>query len=122
MIKVQGKVVSGKREGTKLGFPTANIKITNDVLPGIYAGYAKLAKDSSDDLEVLFYISADNKSIIECHILDFPEKDLYGSDISVRIVHKLRNVRKFSGLEDAVQQINKDVQEGKEWFKKQAKK
>lgn len=114
-MKFTGKVLRGKREGTKIGFPTANIEVLESTAPGIYAGYTSLKDQAKNNLPSIFYI-AEESQVIESHVFDFSNTDLYGSEISVEIVHKLRNVRKFSGLEEAREQIKKDELEARKWF------
>jgi riboflavin kinase/FMN adenylyltransferase len=120
-MKLTGKVVRGKQEGTKIGFPTANIRTGKSSDPGIYAGYADLDDGSLINRKAIFYISQDNSSVVECHILDFPKKDLYGDEITVEILHKLREVQEFSSLEEARAQIKKDELEAREWFSNRKK-
>lgn len=111
-MKISGKVFRGKREGSKIGFPTANIHVQGTIDPGIYAGYANL-KDA-EKLKSMIYVAND---VLECHIFDFPKKDLYKNEISVEILHKIRGAQKFTGLKEAQEQINKDEYEAREWFK-----
>jgi len=112
MTIVTGKVVRGKQEGTKLGFPTANIHFNGSLEPGIYTGYASI--ENKDALESIIYIA---DSILECHILDFTKKDLYDQEISVEVLDKIRGVREFSGLDEAREQIKEDVQKARVWFR-----
>lgn len=119
-MRFVGKVIRGKREGTRIGFPTANLHVDHNIKPGIYAGFADL--DPSDqnnlkDLNVLFYIPQDKKDLIECHILDFPKMDLYGREISIELIHKIRDVHEFSSLDEAARQIKIDEQTARDWFK-----
>lgn len=110
--KISGKVFRGKREGSKIGFPTANIHIQETIEPGIYAGYANI--DAAEKLKSMFYVDND---VLECHIFDFPKNDLYESEISVEILHKIRGVQEFTSLEEAKYQISKDEIEARKWFK-----
>ncbi len=116
-MKFKGKVFKGKREGSATGYPTANIEIQQNIQPGIYTGYAGLSP--GDKMESVIYIAG---GILECHILDFSSKDLYGNEISVEISHKLRDAKKFSNLEEARQQIKKDEHEARKWFSNASKK
>lgn len=116
-MKFRGKVFKGNREGTKLGFPTANIRVAESIAPGIYAGYANLDEDASNKQKTLFYVSKNENNVIECHILDFPSRDLYDLEISGEILHKLRDVQRFSSLKEARKKIKQDEQEALEWFK-----
>lgn len=111
-MKITGKVFRGKREGSKIGFPTANIHIQETIEPGIYVGYASL--DAGEKLKSMIYTAND---VLECHIFDFPKKDLYENEISVEILHKIRGAQKFTGLKEAREQIKKDEYEAREWFK-----
>ncbi len=116
---VTGKVIRGKREGSKIGFPTANINVAESVEPGIYVGFTQIPSLYPDKkLNSLFYIPEDDTRRVESHILDFPNTDLYGSEISVEIIHKLRGVLNFSDLEEAQEQIKKDELKAREWFGK----
>ena len=114
-MKAKGRVIKGKREGTKIGFPTANVIIKKNVEPGIYAGYVTVPDSSR--LESIFYV-AEGKNVVECHILDFPKRDLYDADISVDLKHKLRDVQQFTDLEIAKKQITHDEKKAREWFRK----
>lgn len=121
-MKISGKVFRGEREGSKIGFPTANIRAENNMEPGIYAGYSTLDESAIvatkiKNLKSLFYISKSDNSLIECHILDFPKRDLYDSEISVEILYKLRDVQEFASLKAASEQIKKDELEARKWFK-----
>lgn len=117
LMKIFGTVIKGKREGTKIGFPTANLKTEKAVEPGIYAGYVNLTAESLIDQKAIFYVSEDDSRIVECHILDFPKRDLYESEISVEILYKLRDVQEFASLKAASEQIKKDELIARKWFK-----
>lgn len=116
-MNFEGNVIKGRGEGAKTGFPTANIKVKEASESGIYAGYVNLIEDNSANLKALFYIPEDDRNLIECHILDFEERDLYGCRISVRLIYKIRNTRKFLSLKEANLQIKDDEQKAREWFK-----
>ena len=124
-MRFNGKVTRGKREGSKIGFQTANISVNHNMQPGIYTGFAALEENNqnvSTDLKALFYIPETNTSLVECHILDFPKKDLYDIEMSVEILHKLRDVQEFTGLKAASEQIKKDELKARQWFKNEANK
>ena len=116
-MKISGMVLRGKREGTKIGFPTANIMVEKAMEAGIYAGYASVPAGNSTRLKAIFYISDKNNRIAECHILDFPRKDLYDLKIDADITYKLREVQDFADLDEARRQIKKDELEARKWFK-----
>jgi riboflavin kinase/FMN adenylyltransferase len=119
---LQGKVVAGNSRGRSLGFPTANLSIAKDrLLPGdgIYATWAIVGDKR--------YMAATNvgvrptfsetKRVVEAFILDF-DGDLYGSDISVEFIERLRNERRFDTPEALVAQMHKDVEQTREILRK----
>lgn len=114
-MKFQGRVVRGKREGTKIGFPTANIEVGKKIEPGIYTGFTSILKTGPHDLPSMFYI-AQNSQVIESHILDFQAADLYGREISVNLKYKIRDVQVFNNLETAKEQISRDEKLARKWF------
>lgn len=113
-FKISGKIIHGKKLGTKMGIPTANIAIdTNYVIPrfGVY--------DSTVIIDGAAHKAATNvgknPSIensglrIESHILDFNE-DIYDKKIEL-ILHKfVRDELKFDTVEELFAQMSKDVE------------
>jgi riboflavin kinase / FMN adenylyltransferase len=116
--EVTGTVVRGRdRGGRLLGFPTANIKASDKACPknGVYAveilvkgklygGAANLGFNPT---------FADNVFSVEVYIFDFNE-NIYDERITVRFVQRLRDERRFSGIEELKQQIHLDVQRAKD--------
>lgn len=109
-----GMVVHGKKNGRKIGFPTANIQPCEPLklLPkdGIYA--VEVIVDNviyKGMLSIGLRPTIDDERIrtIEVNILDF-NRDIYGEYISVRLIRFLRDEWKFDGLETLRQQIIKD--------------
>lgn len=112
---LHGKVVGGKRLGRKLGFPTANIEASDPhkIIPkyGVYA--VKVFLNSSEYFGMLnigtrptFNRNADNRSI-EVNIFDF-NGDIYGSEITLMFIDKIRDEQKFENIEALVSQLEKD--------------
>lgn len=118
---IKGKVMHGKKLGRKLGFPTANLNpeeylvlpndgvyITETMIEGKrYKSVTSIGKNPTVDQS--------GKTNIETYILDFND-DIYGKDIEVFFVSRLRGEKKFSSLEELVSQIKKDVLQTKEYF------
>lgn len=112
---LNGTVVEGKQLGRKLGFPTANIETSdkNKIIPG-YGVYAVKVKLNGADYNGMLNIgtrptfnnNADNRSI-EVNIFDF-EGDIYGKEITLAFVGKIRDEQKFDNIEMLVNQLEKD--------------
>jgi riboflavin kinase/FMN adenylyltransferase len=111
---ISGRVVEGDKLGHKLGFPTANLDATNSIFPpnGVYSGCTKL---KGQFYRVALNIglrptvaSANPQLRVEAHLLDF-SGDLYGAELEVQIVAKLRDERRFGSPAELREQINKDV-------------
>lgn len=110
-----GEVVHGDKLGRKLGYPTANLKITNEekIIPGngIYAVYVSL--DNSTDkmkgmMSIGFRPTVDGKKrVAEVNIFDF-DKEIYGQNLTVYVKKYLREEVKFDGLDSLVKQIDQD--------------
>lgn len=112
---LHGTVVEGKQLGRKLGFPTANIEASdkNKIIPG-YGVYAVKVELNGNDYNGMLNIgtrptfnnNADNRSI-EVNIFDF-KGDIYGKEITLKFVGKIRDEQKFSNIEMLVNQLEKD--------------
>ena len=103
-MKMKGIVMKGKNRGKELGFPTANIVYSGDLESGVYAG-GVLAENKKYKAGI-FRDKANN--LIEAHILNF-SGDLYGQEIEVEILNKLREVVKFENEEELIKQIAEDI-------------
>ncbi|MFU8770471.1 MAG: riboflavin kinase, partial [Desulfotignum sp.] len=120
--QIRGKVIQGRsRGGSQLGFPTANIKLHDELCPkfGVYAvtvetvygnylGVANIGFSPTFD---------DHMFTIEVHILDF-DHDIYGTRIRVNMVARLRDEKKFSGIRELSEQIRKDIDIAKDLLEK----
>ncbi len=110
---LHGPVVVGFERGRSIGFATANVAIGNDraiPAPGVYATIAHLATGpapSVTNIGVRPTFDDGGGLSIECHIIDFDE-DIYGTDLRVEFVERLRGERKFEGIDALVKQIGKD--------------
>lgn len=112
--EIQGAVFRGDRRGHEFGYPTANI-LLGDTLHPAYGIYATLIQIEGEDQ---WHPAATNIGIrpmfevkegqIEAHILDFPDRDIYGKILRVRPVERLRGEAKFDSLDTLIAQIEKD--------------
>jgi riboflavin kinase/FMN adenylyltransferase len=114
-FEVSGLVVVGENRGKSLGFATSNLQVHPqlvDIKEGVYACWAQAAGQTwqavtnigvrptfGDDLD---------RPRIEAHLLDF-SGDLYGQEISLSFVHRLREEKKFTEISDLIAQIKADV-------------
>ncbi|MYE05817.1 MAG: bifunctional riboflavin kinase/FAD synthetase [Chloroflexi bacterium] len=110
---LHGPVVVGFKRGRSIGFPTANVAIGNDraiPAPGVYATIAHLESGpvpSVTNIGMRPTFDDGGGLSIECHIMDFDD-DIYGTDLRVEFVQRLRGERKFDGIDALVEQIGKD--------------
>jgi riboflavin kinase/FMN adenylyltransferase len=116
-FEARGKVVKGDQRGRLLGFPTANVEVSNRVCvpaDGVYAGWYDRPDGVPHPCAInlgrrpTFYEHADS-SLLEAHLLDF-DGDLYGETASIRFAHFLRSERKFDGIDALVEQLKHDVE------------
>ena len=109
-----GRVLAGDQVGHQLGFPTANLDVTNLVLPpnGVYAGCTKIAGQffrAAVNLGVRPTVAAGQPELrVEAHLLDF-SGDLYGAELELELGEKLRDEKKFSAASELSAQIARDV-------------
>ena len=115
-----GEVVHGDERGRELGFPTANL-VPDDVLAcpghGVYACVAESDTLASRPAAVSIGVRPTFKTgrgeLIEAYVLDF-EGDLYGSELRLRFLERLRGERRFEDPTALVEQMHRDVQRTRE--------
>jgi riboflavin kinase / FMN adenylyltransferase len=116
--QIRGKVVKGRsRGGSQLGFPTANIKLHDELCPrfGVYAVTVETIHGNFMGVANIGYSPTfdDHIFTIEVHILDF-DQDIYGTRIRVNMVARLRDETKFADIRELSDQIRKDIDTAKE--------
>ncbi len=117
-----GSVVSGKKIGRTIGFPTINTKPVDDkkLIPEIGVYFTKVLIDGSlyESVTNIGY-SPTLKNVthreIESFLLDF-DGDLYGSEVEIFFCKRLRDELYFSTKEELITRIDTDVAEAKEYF------
>jgi riboflavin kinase/FMN adenylyltransferase len=112
--QVRGTVVRGRdRGGRLLGYPTANLKLSDELCPkgGVYAVTVEYQGTTYDGAANIGYSPTfDNGEFsVEVHLLDFHE-DIYDQPIRVNFVQRLRGEQKFAGPEALAGQIKRDVE------------
>jgi riboflavin kinase/FMN adenylyltransferase len=119
-VGILGTVIRGRQKGKLIGFPTANVNPHHEVLPpcGVYAVRVGL---ENRRFKGVCYIGTrptfrrrtagdrqqQGRLYIEVHILNFKEK-IYGKDIEIRFIKKIRNEKKFSSVGGLAKQIRYD--------------
>lgn len=112
-VSVLGTVISGAKRGRALGYPTANINPHHEVLPvsGVYAvkifyrekeyrGICNIGTRPTFD-------NPEDNQTIEVHLFNF-KKDIYGQDLEIQFIRKIRDEKKFPSYSSLVEQIKKD--------------
>ncbi len=115
---VIGEVIKNKQLGKKLGFPTANIMLKEDMLMPKTAVYATSCFVDGTSYKSITNVGTcptvnDEKVGFETHIIDF-EDDLYGKEIKVEFHFKMRDIISFESTDDLCCQLKKDVLRRKE--------
>ncbi|MCD4689527.1 MAG: bifunctional riboflavin kinase/FAD synthetase [Desulfuromonadaceae bacterium] len=112
-----GRVVHGFKRGHKLGFPTANLQTEKELLPspGVYAVKVKRGAEVADGvLNVGHNPTFEAAGLsIEVHLLDF-DGQLYGEDLRVYFVERLRDERRFADSNQLVQAIGEDIKNARQ--------
>ena len=114
-------VIEGDKLGHKLGFPTANLNATGFVLPpnGVYAAHATVRGETHRAVLNIGQrptVTRPRPQLrVEVHLLDFTG-ELYGDEISVTFLARLRDERKFASLEELKAQIARDIAETRNAF------
>jgi len=110
--RTQGRVIRGRQLGRKLGYPTANmpLSVSPSPLNGIFAVRARWGdsgwRDGVANLGTRPAVGGAG-FLVEVHLFDF-DGDLYGQNMEVEYVKKLRNEEHFEDIDDLVRQMRED--------------
>jgi riboflavin kinase/FMN adenylyltransferase len=117
-----GKVIQGNQLGRTIGFPTANLQLndTTKIIPGNGVYFVKINYKNSRlngimNIGTRPTVSDVAENRIEIHIFDFSE-DIYGLDLEVEVLKKVRDEKKFDSIEQLSQQIEQDVLIARNYF------
>ena len=126
--QLAGQVVEGAKRGRTIGIPTANLAVDEQhavpgrgvyatwalVNPSPYVGAGRSRVDAVTNIGLRpTFENGPVRPSVEAHLLDF-SGDLYGQVIQLEFITRLREERKFSGVEALVQQIEQDIVEARE--------
>ncbi len=117
---VEGVIERGAQRGRTIGFPTANLKPHNRVIPkfGVYATATLVDgtwRRSITNIGVRPTFENDVEPSIETYIFDL-DQDLYGDVLRVRFLHRIRDERRFDGIDALTQQITRDTARAANYF------
>ncbi len=120
---ITGKVVEGAGRGKDLGFPTANLDVSDTlVVPrdGVYFGTVSIMDNNGSSLPSIINIGdnptfKDSKKWIETYIMDF-SKNIYNMKIKIRFLKRIRDEIKFKNGRELTAQIRKDIDEARLFF------
>jgi len=125
--EISGIVIRGRKLGTEIGFPTANLSVENKskLIPkdGIYCCTVDYKDKSYNGMLYIGdipTIGTDNPKSIEVNIFNFNE-DIYDKRISIKILHYLRDDKKFEGIESLKQQLIIDRDNSLKFFERYSK-
>lgn len=114
---LHGRVVTGAGRGEGLGFPTANLQVSSgQAIPpdGVYASLAHIDSSLYQSMTNIGRNPTFGKNVrtIESFLLDY-SGDLYGHELSVDFVSRLRDEIKFKSVEELKEQMTEDVRKGR---------
>ena len=132
-VTVRGPVVEGDRRGRELGYPTANIPTRSTAVPadGVYAGWLRVidgpGKGLGEDESMPAAISVganptfagERDRRVEAYVIDRGDLDLYGREVEVVFVHRLRGMARFASAEELVEAMGRDVEQARELLRGQ---
>jgi riboflavin kinase / FMN adenylyltransferase len=112
---LEGTVVEGDERGRKLGFPTANIVPSDDLVcpgHGVYAAFAD-GRPAAVNVGVRPTFETGRGLLVEAYLIDF-DGDLYGRTLRIAFISRLRGERRFAGVEELIAQMHRDVEAARE--------
>lgn len=121
-FSLEGVVIKGEGRGKKIGFPTANIQVSSDlIIPqnGVYVTrtiHQGMTYQSVTNIGNNPTFKDSTQLHVETNLFDF-SSDIYGEKIFIEFFKKIRDEKKFSTVNDLILQIKKDVNEAKEFLR-----
>jgi riboflavin kinase / FMN adenylyltransferase len=117
---IDGTVVEGDRRGRTIGFPTANLRSDNELLPphGVYATTATIrgvVRASVTNVGVRPTVDSSGRTHVETHLFNFHD-DVYGQSMRVGFVQRIRDERAFESLDALRAQIGADCDRARVLF------
>ncbi len=120
-FSLEGVVGEGEKRGRVLGFPTANLKTDWDLLPkpGVYVTITYVNNEAHRSITNIGYrpTFGKNSLLIESHLFNF-SRQIYGEKLRIEFLNRLRDEKKFDGIEQLKAAISEDVKTANEYFDK----
>jgi riboflavin kinase/FMN adenylyltransferase len=119
---LEGVVIKGEGRGKRIGFPTANIQVNPDLIvpqKGVYVTrtcYEGMTYQSITNIGNNPTFKDTDQIHIETNILDF-DNEIYGENLEIEFLSKVRDERKFATVNDLIEQIKKDVQFSRDFLR-----
>jgi riboflavin kinase/FMN adenylyltransferase len=118
---LSGTVTRFKGNGRRLGYPTANLTTPTNLADGVYFGFADLKKWSSQPAIIFIGTPTtigDTDPRVEAYLLDIPDKDYYGQELSLDIRHYHRSNQTFTNIDALLEAMRDDEVVARQWFAK----
>ena len=117
LFAVRGVVVEGDRRGRELGFPTANVPVDPQAAvpaDGVYAGWLKRLDDGTSYPAAISVgtnptFDGHRERRVEAYALDHTDLELYGVEVEVAFVERLRGMVRFDGVDALIEAMHGDV-------------
>ncbi|HET9128051.1 MAG TPA: bifunctional riboflavin kinase/FAD synthetase [Propionibacteriaceae bacterium] len=117
-FRLSGVVVMGDQRGRELGFPTANLDLSDDLevpADGVYAGWlTRLDLPRAERWPAAISVGTNptfdgEERRVESYVLDRDDLELYGVDVAIEFSTRIRGQRRFDQVTDLVEQMHRDV-------------
>lgn len=118
-FSLQGKVTAGEHRGTGMGFPTVNLSVSAKMAVPPDGVYATRAYIKEQEFQAVTNIGRrptfgdNNERTVESFILNY-DQDIYGKEVKLDIIQRLRDEKRFDNIEELKKQIAEDVKLGAE--------
>lgn len=120
MTVIEGVVEHGDARGRTLGFPTANIALTDrGIEDGVWAARVRIGSGTWAAAAVsvgrrrTFY-AGEGPRLLEAHLLDF-DGDLYGQTLLIELITQLREQQSFADVHVLAEQLHRDIEDTRAW-------
>lgn len=114
---IHGIVQEGHKRGKSLGFPTINFPVSQTIDEGIYISTTLVGMELYKSLTFIGTAKTYDETTFqaETYLFGFA-KDIYGTDVEVSLLHKIRENEKFASEEQLIHQMERDKQKAEEYF------